>query len=144
MLQAADECRRAEHQQHVADDRAGQGGLDEIGQAFAQRQRADDQFGGVAERRVEQAADAAAEPFGEHARRAADQCGQRQDGEQRCAEDRRVVLGHRQLEPDRNRDEAEQQELPVTPQEGHRLVHPATDRAAGTHLSGVAVLAFSG
>ena len=81
MFQPADERRRAEHQQHVADDRAGERRLDEIDQPLAQRQRADDQLGGVAERGVEQAADAAAEPFSEDLRRPPDVGRQRQDGE---------------------------------------------------------------
>ena len=101
MAEAADERRSAEHQQHVADDRSGQRGLDQIGQACAQRQRADDQLRGIAERRVQQPADAAAEMLGQLLGGAPHVGGQRQDGEHRRAEDRDVTLRRQQLEADR-------------------------------------------
>ena len=55
---AADHHGEAKHEQQVADDRAGDGGLDQFEQAGAHRGDGDDQLGGVAERGVEQRADA--------------------------------------------------------------------------------------
>ena len=54
--EAADEERQPEHQQQVADDAAGDRGLDQLDVALAQRDDRDDQLGGVAEGRVEEAA----------------------------------------------------------------------------------------
>ena len=59
-LRAADEHRRAQHEQDVADDRADERGLDDLLEAFEQREERDDQLGRVAERHVQQAADAGA------------------------------------------------------------------------------------
>ena len=52
----ADEARGAEDQQQVADDAAGDRGLDDLDVVGAQRDERDDQLRGVAERGVEQAA----------------------------------------------------------------------------------------
>ncbi len=60
VLDAADQDAETHDQQDVADDRAGDGGLDEIQQALSDGENRDDEFGGVAQRRVEQAADAGA------------------------------------------------------------------------------------
>ena len=59
-LEAADEHRRAQHEQDVAEDRADHRRLDDLVQALVQREESDDQLGGVAERDVQQAADARA------------------------------------------------------------------------------------
>ena len=50
--------REPEHEQQVADDRAGQRAADDVGQPFVDRDQGDDQLGRVAERGVEEAADA--------------------------------------------------------------------------------------
>ena len=120
MLQAADERRGAEHQQHVADDRPVSDALTRSVRPSRKRQRADDQLGGVAERRVEQAADAAAEPLGQRLGGPADLGGQRQDGEDRGREYGDVILRNQQFERDRERDEAEQERQPVAAEQGHR------------------------
>ena len=56
--EAADEERQAEHEQQVADDAAGDRGLDQLDVPVAQRDDRDDQLGGVAEGGVEEAAPA--------------------------------------------------------------------------------------
>jgi hypothetical protein len=57
MPQPADQHARPEHEQQVPDDRAGQRRLDDLDQAFAQREERDDQLGDIAERGIEDAAD---------------------------------------------------------------------------------------
>ena len=68
MAQPADQHARAEHEQQVADDRAGQRRLHDLDQAGLQREERDDQLGDVAERGVEDPADLRAgqrpEPLG--------------------------------------------------------------------------------
>ncbi len=59
-LEAADQHRRAHDEQDVAEDRAHQRRLDDLLQALAQREEGDDQLGRVAERHVEEPADAGA------------------------------------------------------------------------------------
>ena len=61
ILEAASENARAEHQQHIADDRAGDRSLDHIEQARAQSHERDNQLRRIAERRIEQAAEAFAQ-----------------------------------------------------------------------------------
>ena len=56
--QAADQHRRAQHQQDVADDRADDRGLHDLLEALEQGEEGDDQLGRVAEGHVQQPADA--------------------------------------------------------------------------------------
>ena len=53
----AGEEREPEHEQQVADDRAGQRAADDLGQPLVDRDQGDDQLGRVAERGIEEAAD---------------------------------------------------------------------------------------
>ena len=62
VLQPAGQEGRAEHQHQVADDRTDQRCLDDVEHARAQGDQGDDQLGGIAERGVEKAADAFADP----------------------------------------------------------------------------------
>ena len=58
VLDAADHERETHHQQEIAEDRTGNGGLDQFQQAGADGDDGDDEFGSVAEGGIEQAADA--------------------------------------------------------------------------------------
>jgi hypothetical protein len=116
---AAGEHRGAEHEQDVPDDRAGEGCLHHVGQTLAERRDGDDQFGGVAERRVEKAADAFARMVRQRLRRAAHPSGQRQDGESRREEDPQVPFWREMLERDRQRP-ASQERKP-----SHSTVRPS-------------------
>ena len=86
-LGAADEHRRAHDEQDVAEDRADDRGLDDLLQALAQREERDDELGEVAERDVQEAADARAGAVRELLGRAAHERGGRDDAERRGAED---------------------------------------------------------
>jgi hypothetical protein len=57
---AADQHRRAQHQQHVADDRADDRRLDDLVQARLEREEGDDQLRRVAEGDVQQPPDSRA------------------------------------------------------------------------------------
>jgi hypothetical protein len=85
----------------------------------AQRQRADDQLCGVAERGVQEPADAAAQMLGQRLGCAPHVGGERQDREHRRTEDRDVTIWRQPLERDRHRYEAKQHEEAVIPEEGH-------------------------
>ena len=65
VLEAADDAGQPEDEQQVADDAAGDRGLDDRGVMRAQRGDGDDQFGGVAERGVEEAAERRSGALGE-------------------------------------------------------------------------------
>ena len=58
--QAAGECRRAEHEQQIADDRPGERRLHDGREPFRQYHQRDNQLGRVAEGRVEKSAEACA------------------------------------------------------------------------------------
>jgi hypothetical protein len=107
-MQPAHERGEAEDQEQVADDRSGQRRLDQIDQAFAQREDADDQLGRIAERGVQQAADAAAEPLRERFGGSADAGRERQQREQRRREHDDMPFGHHIVKGDRDRNEDEQ------------------------------------
>ena len=108
VAETADEGCSAEDEEHVADDRSGQRGLDEIGQPLTQGQDADDQLGGIAEGRVQQPADAATEMLGELLGGTPDEGGQGQDGEYRRSKDQCVPFGCQLVEEDGHRNESQQ------------------------------------
>ena len=83
MLQPAEQERRAQHEQRVGDDRAGERRLDQHVLAGAQRRERDDELGQVAERRVEQAADRVAGLRRDRLGRVAEQRRERHDGQHR-------------------------------------------------------------
>ena len=91
--------REPEHEQQVADDRAGQRAADDLGQPFVDRDQGDDQLGRVAERGVEEAADARARVLRRvlgglaDQPRERDQRSGREDEERRVAEVGEVVEG---------------------------------------------------
>ena len=93
VLESAEEKRRAQHEQRVGDDRAGDGRLHQHVLPGAQRGQRDDQFGQVAERGVEQAADRIAR-LGRHGfGGVTQQRRQRHDGQHRQHEEQRVRFG---------------------------------------------------
>ena len=92
---------RPEHEQQVADDRAGQRRLDDLDQPGLQREERDDQLGDVAERRVEDAADLRAGQRAESLGREADDPGQTEDRDRRDDEDQVVVGMQPEVEDDR-------------------------------------------
>ena len=76
------EDRNSHHQQDIADDRAGDGGLHHAGQPFRKRHQCDNQLCGVAESRIQQSADSVAQMFGEFLGRAAHPACERNDRKQ--------------------------------------------------------------
>ena len=116
-LEAADEHRGAHDEQDVAEDRADQRRLDDLLQALAQREEGDDQLGRVAERDVEEAADARARSARPAPRSRGPSA--RRSGSRRAPRRRRssVALGVRELEHDRDRDERDEQVRPAGPAE---------------------------
>ena len=109
---AAEEHRRPEHQQDVAQDRPDDRGLDHLVQPGAEREQGDDQLRRVTERDVEQATDARTRPGGELLGRPAHERGGRDDP-QRRSDERRHRAGMHELEDDRDRDEGHQQVRPA-------------------------------
>ena len=61
VLDAADEDRHAEHEQRVREDRSDERGLNDLDEPGAQAERADEQLGQIAERRLENAGRAGVE-----------------------------------------------------------------------------------
>jgi hypothetical protein len=67
-LKACCERRRpggAEHQKNISDDRAGNRRFDHIVEPGAQRRKGDDEFGGVAESRVQKPPNCVTQPVGQ-------------------------------------------------------------------------------
>ena len=93
VLEPAEQKRRAQHEQRVGDDRAGDGRLHQHVLPGAQRGERDDQFGQVSQRGVEQAADRIA-GLGRHGFGGmTQQRGQRHDGQHGQHEEQRVRFG---------------------------------------------------
>ena len=93
VFEPAEQKRRAEHEQRVGDDRAGDGGLHQRVLPGAQRGERDDQFGQVAERGVEQATDRIAR-LGRHGFGGmTQQRRQRHDGQDGQHKEQRVRFG---------------------------------------------------
>ena len=90
VLDAARERRRAEDEQGVPDDRARQGGLDETQEPGTEREDGDDELGGVAEGRVQEAAERGADPVSGVLGADADPAREGQEGERGPGEDRPV------------------------------------------------------
>ena len=93
VLEAAEQERRAQHEQRVGDDRAGDRRLHQRVLPGAQGGERDDQLGQVAERRVEQPADRVAGLRGHRLGGVAQQGGERHDGQDRQHEEQCVRLG---------------------------------------------------
>ena len=111
MFQAAGQQARAQHQQQVADDRAGDRRLDQIEQSGADGEDRDDQLGGVAEGSVEQAAQARAGVMRQLLGPLADEAGERDEADSgEDKDDRRAgSLRHVEHERDRAGDEHDEQ-----------------------------------
>ena len=103
VLEAAGQERRPQHQQQVADDRAGERGLDHVEHAGAQRHQGDDQLGGIAQGGVEEAADALAETGCQLLGGDAKQTGQRHDGEAGHQEHQQGIVRSSVMQPGGNR-----------------------------------------
>ena len=98
VLETAGEARRAQDEQDVADDRAGERRLDDAVVALLERDQGDDELGGVAEGGVQEPADAFARALGQVLGRFAQPTGERHDREARADEDRDVRLRMSELE----------------------------------------------
>ena len=93
VLESAEQKRRAQHEQRVGDNRAGNGRLHQHVLPGAQGGERDDQFGQVSQRGVEQATDRIA-GLGRHGfGGVTQQRGQRHDGQDRQHEEQRVRFG---------------------------------------------------
>src|SRR5438067_11000274 len=88
VFSAAEYNREAEHQQHVTDDRSGNGGFHHIGQAFGKGDAGDDQLRGVSESGVEQSPQAFPDPGRERFGGAPDPACDRNDTESGANEKR--------------------------------------------------------
>ena len=109
--QPADQHARAEDEQQVADDRAGERRLDDLDQPGLQGEERDDQLGDVAERRVEDAADLRAGQRAEPLGREADDPGQARGSRPPTTMKRTVAVGVQpEVEDDRNDADGERDE----------------------------------
>ncbi len=108
MTKAAGEQRDPEHQQEIADDRTRDRGLDDADEPAAKRRERDDHLGGVAERGVQQAADAGAGSLREPFRRSPEPGGKRHDRQASRDEDRDVPVRSEPIDDDRRRQESQQ------------------------------------
>ena len=110
VLESAEQKRRAQHEQRVGDDRAGDGRLHQHVLPGAQRGQRDDQFGQVSQRGVEQAADRIAR-LGRHGfGGVTQQRGQRHDGQHGQHEKQRVRFGLELLGGEHHGHEGQQPE----------------------------------
>jgi hypothetical protein len=106
IFSAAEQNGEAEHQQHVTDDRSGNGGFHHIDQPFGKSDTGDDQFRGVSEGGVEQSAQAFPDAGGERFGGAADPARDRNNAESGANEKRsRVGASGPQTQKDRERNE---------------------------------------
>ena len=108
---ATHEHRRAQHEQRIADDGASQRGPHHLRQTCGQRSQADDDFGRVAEGRVQETTDAMPQALGQDLSGEADQPGERDESQcrqhkghqgrrmQGLGEDRRWGCKYEQIEP---------------------------------------------
>ncbi len=103
----AGEEREAEHEQEVPDDRAGERAADDFRQPLVDRDQGDDQLRRVAEGRVEEPADPRARVLGRVLGRLSDQPGERNQGQRREDEERRVADPVEGVEGDGGRPEGE-------------------------------------
>ena len=107
LLGRPDEQREAEDEQQVADDAAGERATDDLVESVVDREQRDDQLRRVAERRVQEAADARAGVAGGMLGRLADQPCERDQRQRREHEERDVVGVGRKPYDDGDRREAE-------------------------------------
>ena len=112
---AASQHGDAENHQDITEDRTNDRGLDDGDQAFCQGHERDDQFGGVAERGIKQAADAWSRAFAKVFRRPAHPSGQRNDRQPGDEKEHGVVAPGRNKadrKSRRNRDQEPVERLP--------------------------------
>ena len=103
-----EEQREPEHKQEVADDRADERGPDNVRQPIGDRDQRDDQLGRVAERGVEEAADAGARVLRRVVGRLADQPRERDQRGCREREDGQLSGGSEPVQRDDKRPERKQ------------------------------------
>ena len=94
----------AEHQQDISDDGAGDRRLHHVVQPGTQRGERNDELGGIAERRVQEPANAFAHALRELLRGPAHPAGKRQNGEAGGRENEQIPLGSEEFQADRDRD----------------------------------------
>ena len=97
-----------EHQQNVPDDGSDDRRLYDVVEPRAQGGERDDEFGGIAEGRVEQPADPLAHALRKLLGRAAHPRGQGQDGQSRGGEDQEMPVGREKFQADRDGDEEQE------------------------------------
>src|SRR4029453_4210887 len=105
VFSAAEKNGEAEHKQHVADDRSGNGSFHYIGQAFGKRDAGDDQLCGVSESGIEQSAQAFPDAGGERFGGAPDPARDWNDAESGANEERsRTDASGPEAQKDRDRN----------------------------------------
>ena len=127
--QAADEHRGAQHEQHVAQDRAHDRRLDHLLQPGQEREEGDQQLGQVAERHVEQAPDAGAQAIRQLLGGPAHEGRRRDDADRRGGEDQRRAGVH-QLQDHGDGDERNEGVRPAVAaqQSSLQVTHGASRR----------------
>ena len=105
---AARNHRRAEHEQDVRDDRAGQGPTHDAGEIVRDSEQRDDQLRRIAEARVQEAADAGACVLCRMLRRLADHPGEGDQRERRDDEERGLVEVEDEAAEDRDGSQGKQ------------------------------------
>src|SRR5579885_610149 len=119
MAHAAAQHGQPQHQQDVADDGTGDGGLDHVMQSRLERDDGDDEFGGVAEGGVQKPAQALPQIPGEMFSGPAHPGGERQDGGRRGREHPcRIGMDMMQIKGNRH---AQQQQIEHHPPPGNSV-----------------------
>ncbi len=115
LLEAGRHERQAENQQQVAEDAADDRRLDQLHHAGAECDDCNDQLGGIAEGRVEEAPHRRTGALGQVFRGLAEELGEREDGQAGEAEDQHR-LGALPREPDCGRHRGQQQVTQLQPE----------------------------
>jgi hypothetical protein len=106
IFSAAEQNGEAEHQQHVTDDRSGNGGFHHIDQPFGKGNAGDNQFRGVSESGVEQPSQTFPDAGGQRFGGASDPARDRNDAESRANEEQsRTDASGPEAQKDRERNE---------------------------------------
>jgi hypothetical protein len=115
MLEPAEQKRRAQHEQRVGDDRAGDGGLHKHILPGAQRSERDQQLGQISQGGIEQAANHIAGPGRHGFCGAAQQSGQWHDGQDGQNKKKRVRFGADDLGDQYHRHQSQRPEQGIVP-----------------------------
>src|SRR5262249_45505190 len=123
--QAACEEREAEHEQTVSEHRADQRRLDDADEPSVERKQCDEQFGKVAERRLDRAGGSGSESASELFGGRPDQASEDREGKSGCHEPQhRVLIGVIERSGDRDQNRGDRDLDPLSP--GHACPHRVT------------------